>query len=170
MRRLLPLFIVFSCFAASVLAADEKDQVFTSPDKKTQITVPGSWTSMELNKAAEIQIGNEEDGCFLIVLNEAKEDLYGWNIEKHSRVTLGSLLSRLAFPTITGPKPMKIDGNQAVQYEVKGATDNVNIIYLHTTIEGNVFFSQILGWSVPSQSEKCRPTISRAIASFREVH
>ena len=170
MRRLLPLFIVFSCFAASVLAADEKDQVFTSPDKKTQITVPGSWTSMELNKAAEIQIGNEEDGCFLIVLNEAKEDLYGWNIEKHSRVTLGSLLSRLAFPTITGPKPMKIDGNQAVQYEVKGATDNVNIIYLHTTIEGNVFFSQILGWSVPSQSEKYRPTISRAIASFREVH
>ncbi|MEO8215527.1 MAG: hypothetical protein ABI718_00425 [Acidobacteriota bacterium] len=168
MRRLFTLTVILCCAAFS-LSAEEKEQTLSSPDGKTQVSVPASWVVMDLNKAAEIQAGHEGQGCFLIVLNETKEDLYGWNIEKHSRVTLASLLSKLAFPTITGPKSLKINGNPAVQYEVKGATDNINIIYLHTTVDGKSFFSQILGWSVPSQAERCRPELNRAIASFRET-
>jgi hypothetical protein len=137
-------------------------------DEKTQVTVPESWTDLELNDNAEIEVGNEEDEAYLIVLNELKEDLYGWNLDKHSRVTLGSLLATLSFPTVTGPKTIKVGTSPAVQYEVKGAMQGRNIIYIHTTVDGPKYFSQILAWTLPSKADTTKPKLLEAVNTFRE--
>jgi len=168
--RSVPLLLIVLSVSFPSLAAEQhrREKVLLASDKKTEITIPSTWEEMELNEAAEIQVGNEKESCFIIVLNEAKEDLYGWNIEKHSRVTLGSLLSSVSLPTVVGPKSLTINGSPAVQYEVRGATENRNVIYLHTTVEGPIFFSQILAWTVPSQAEVAKSKLMKAIASFKE--
>lgn len=156
-------------FVAALLSLPlAAQQAFTSSDDMVRVTAPESWTVMELNDSAELEIGNEEDGAYFIVLNELKEDLYGWNIEKHSRVTFGGLLQNLAFPEIKGPKSMTIGGHPAVQYEVVAANGELRIHYIHTTIETDRLFSQILAWTVPSKTTKNRPALEKAILSWRE--
>lgn len=149
--------------------ADDTQKVAFAPDKRTQITVPQNWDTLELNDAAEIQLGDPEDEAYLIVLNELKADLHGWNLDRHSRVTLGQLLTSVADPVITGPKSLKVNGIPAVQYEIRGAAQNRNIVYVHTTIDGPNYFSQILAWTLPSRAEKVYPQLLKAISTFREV-
>jgi hypothetical protein len=167
MRLRIAAALVIVFLAANLHAAGPTKVVLAS-DEKTQVTVPESWTDLELNDNAEIEVGNEEDEAYLIVLNELKEDLYGWNLDKHSRVTLGTLLATLSFPTVTGPKPIKVGSSPAVQYEVKGAMQGRNIIYIHTTVDGPKYFSQILAWTLPSKADATKPQLLEAVNTFRE--
>jgi hypothetical protein len=160
--------MLFFAVLACPLLADEP-KVMIASDKKTQITIPSNWTELDLNDAAEIKVGNEKDEAYLIVLNELKDDLYGWNLDKHSRVTLGKLLSGLAFPTVTGPKSLTINNVPALQYEIRGAANNLNLLYIHTTIDGPKHFSQILAWTLRSRADEVRPQLMNAITTFREI-
>ena len=153
----------------SFAAAAQNTKTMKASDEKSQISVPKSWDTLELNDSAEIEVGNAEEEAYLIVLNEAKEDLYGWNLDKHSRVTLGNLLSNMAFPTVTGPKSIKVGSSPAVQYEIRGAMNGQNIIYVHTTVDGPKYFSQILAWTLPSRVDEVKPQLMSAIATFREI-
>jgi len=157
------------CAVIPAAMAQAPDKVVVASDKRSQITVPASWDTLQLNEAAEIQVGNETDEAYLIVLTEIKEDLAGWNLEKHSRVTLGKLLSSLSFPAVTGPKPMTIDGHPAVQYEIRAASGGRNIFYLHTTIDGGALFSQVLAWTLPSHLDAVRPQLVKAVGTYHEV-
>src|ERR1043166_1934751 len=162
------LLLVVAALSSTALAQTE-DKVVTASDNRSQIRVPKSWGPMQLNEAAEIQVGSEEDDSYLIVLTEVKEDLDGWNLDKHSRVTLGKLLAGLAFPTISGPKSMTVDGHPAVQYEIHGASDGHKVVYPHTTVDGATMFSQILAWTVPSKADTMKPLLVKAIGTFHEV-
>jgi hypothetical protein len=166
MRKVVVLLALV--LAVSVYADDTSKRILAS-DEQTQITVPGNWEVLELNDAAEIEVGNETDEAYLIVLNELKDDLAGWNLDKHSRVTLGKLLSSLSDPTVTGPKSVTVNGSPAVQYEIRGASDGRNIVYIHTTVDGPKYFSQILAWTLASRVSVVKPQLMKAIATFREV-
>lgn len=167
MRTLLALAAVSALTFG--IQARESGQVVVATDNATQISVPSTWTVLDLNDVAEIEVGNGDEGAYLIVINELKEDLFGWNLEKHSRVTLGGLLGTLAFPTVTGPRSVKVSGSPAVQYEVAGALEGQKIIYIHTTVDGPKRFSQILAWTIPSRVDVVRPQLLRAIETFRET-
>ena len=125
MRFTMTLVLLLS---TAVMYAQDAEKTMLASDGKTQITVPGHWTELELNDVAEIELGNADDPAYLIVINELKEDLFGWNIEKHSRVTLGGLLGTLAFPTVEGPRAIKVGGSPAIQYEVSGALEGQKIV------------------------------------------
>lgn len=168
MRKALLASLLAVALVPAVLAADDDHKVVVSSDKLTEITVPSSWTDLELNKQAEIQVGNETDEAYLIVLNELKEDLDGWNLDKHSRVTLGTLLASIANPVVTGPKSLTVDGHPALQYEIRGSSDGRKITYIHTTVDGEKLFSQILAWTLPSKGDQVKPQLVRAINSFHE--
>jgi hypothetical protein len=140
-----------------------------SSDGSVKVTIPADWEPQDLNDAAEIQFGNEEQGAYFIVLIEKKEDLFGWNIQRHSFVTIGQLLTDVSLPKITGPKSMKVGEWPAIQYEIRGAASGANIVYLHTTIETPDLFAQVLAWTVPSQEAENRKLLESAILSLRPV-
>ncbi|HEX7705789.1 MAG TPA: hypothetical protein VF701_04945 [Thermoanaerobaculia bacterium] len=163
-----PALLALIVIALQVVAEDTSRTVVAS-DKKSQIVVPSRWAQLELNDAAEIQVGIEAEDAYLIVLNEAKDDLFAWNLERHSRVTLGQLLSNVANPVVVGPRTLTVGGSPAVQYEVRGASENRNIVYIHTTVDGPKHFSQILAWTLPSKAEQTLPDLRQAILTFREL-
>jgi hypothetical protein len=162
--------ITFALIATAIVSsAQDAPKTIVASDKSSEVTVPSDWSTLQLNKTAEIQVGNEKTEAYLVVLNEPKADLYGWNLDKHSRVTLGRLLSGLAFPTVAGPKMITINGKPAVQYEIRGAMQGRNIVYLHTTIDADKHFTQILAWTLPSKADAVLPLLRQAIISFREI-
>lgn len=162
------LLVLLAICAFSTAAFADDDQAVISKDKLVKLQVPVEWESMDLNDAADLQVGNEGEESYLIVLNEVKEDLSGWNLEKHSRVTLGRLLSSITMPTVTGPKSLTIGGRPAVQYEIRGGSHSRNVVYLHTTVDGEQLFSQILAWTLPSKLDTAKPKLVKAINSWRE--
>lgn len=166
MRNILSVALILVAVHAF---ADDSGKTILASDEKTEIVVPSSWTPLDLNDAAEIEVGNEEEDAYLIVLNEAKDDLFAWNLERHSRVTLGQLLSGVANPTVVGPKALTIAGSPAVQYEIRGAAENRNLVYIHTTVDGPKFFSQIIAWTVPSKADQALPQLRRTVLTFREL-
>ena len=155
--------------ATPLVAEGGSEKTVRSSDGLLEISIPDGWSNVELNEAAEIQVGTEEQSAYLIVLIEKKADLFGWNIDRHSRVTLGSLLADVDLPKISGPKSLKIGAFPAVQYEIRGASGGTNVVYLHTTVETPVLFAQVLAWTVPSQESAMRKQLEKAISSLRPV-
>jgi hypothetical protein len=166
-RLSLPAVLVLAL--ALPLAAGSGETTIESPDGLLRMTIPADWETLELNPTAEIQVGNLEQSAYLIVLIERKVDLFGWNIQRHSYVTLGSLLSSVDLPTITGPKSLEVGGFPAVQYEIRGASSGTNLVYLHTTIETPSFFAQVIAWTMPSQESAMRQKLEKAISSIRQL-
>ncbi len=167
MRNVSIAVLLAAIFALPLLAQTDEVKTVKSADGSLALTIPADWTDQKLNDAAEVQVGSDEQSAYLLILVEKKADLFGWNIERHSYVTLGTLLSNVSLPKINGPKAMKINGNPAIQYEVRGASAGSNIVYLHTTIETPDVFAQVLAWTVPSQELKARAALEKAIQSVR---
>lgn len=143
-------------------------KVFKSSDGIFQLNIPLDWEYVELNEEAEVQVGNETEETYLILLTESKEDFFGWNLDKHSRITLGNLLASIDFPEIKGPVYYEINGDKAIQFEIQGSTSGLNICYVHTTVETKKNFNQILAWSLKSKYKEKEPILKHIVNSFKD--
>lgn len=148
-----------------------QNTVVQATDGRSQIRLPSGWTKMTgLNDKAEIQVGSQSQSAYLIVLTETKADFdSGLTYRQHARLTLDILLENAKNARITkGPTEVKVGGRSAVQYEVNAQVDNFRVIYLHTTVDGQSAFHQIVAWTVPSQWQRNRTTMQQVINSFAE--
>jgi len=142
-----------------------------SSDGAFQVTVPGSWTKRsDLHDEAELQVANPQQECYVVVLSEPKSDFQSdLTYHKHSDLTRQMIMESLKNGKETaGPKEIEINGLKAVQYEIRGVVDNLEVVYLHTTIDGKTRFHQVLAWTLPSKLTANRPVLESVINSFRE--
>ena len=127
---------------------------FTSTDSIVTVEVPQSWSTLFASEEADLQVGNEADEIYFMAFNERNVDLFGWNLARHSLITLGQLVAGVDFPEITGPVEVTVGGFGAVQYFVQGASEGFQVAYLHTTVDGPDVFIQILAWTLRSRWER----------------
>ena len=138
----------------------------TSADGTVSALVPDSWVPLELNDVAVLELGNEEEEAYFVVLTDLTDDLYGWNLARHSHITLGQLLSTIDFPEVSGPIHKSIAGCEAVEYEIRGVGSGYRVIYLHTTIESEGLFAQVLVWTLPSRWDALESTLRNVVESI----
>ena len=157
------LFVILS----SIFAQD-LNKVFKTPDNQLSISTPDDWDVLPLNDAADIQVGNVQKEQYLILISEEKLDMYGWNLKKHSYVTFGSLTAGLDDPKIKGPFEIEINRNPAIQYEIEGSTQGIRIVYLHTTVETDSAFNQLLSWTIRSKYSENKKILQDVVNTFRQ--
>lgn len=164
--------------AASVMDVDHviaqvpslQTQTEVSNDGLCQISLPAGWsTQTNLHADANIQVANIHDGLYLIVLTESKSDFENMSLEGHSELTRQRFLNNLQNGQIGEPNNFKINDQPALQYQISGTVDNVNIVYLHTTVEGKEHFHQIVAWTLSSKFEKNKAALESVINSFKEL-
>lgn len=158
--------VFFSVFLLSITLIAQEGKYVTSSDGFVKVKIPGDWKEMQLNDAANLQYGNEEKGIYFMIIDDAKQDIDGWNLKKHSFITLAKLLEGVTSPVIEGPKTIIAGKQEGIQYSIKGSVQGQMIIYLHTTFETDHTFSQVLTWTIPSQFDKNKETMSMVISSF----
>ncbi|EKD27953.1 MAG: hypothetical protein ACD_79C00487G0003 [uncultured bacterium] len=163
------LFLIVFVFFPLLYAQESDFKPFTSTDGKIKLTVPNNWAEMQLNESAEVQLGFGAEEQYLIVLSENKEDMYGWNIQKHSLVTLGNLVSSLDDPIIKAPVELTIDNSKAIQYEIEGSSQGLRIVYIHTTVENENSFNQVLAWSIKSKYSSNKALLQNVVNSFQKI-
>jgi hypothetical protein len=140
-------------------------------DGKTEIFLPDGWVEDNtLHDDAEIQAAKASDEMYILVLSENKADFQGLTLAKHSEITRGILTGNLTNPQVSEPTAVtSVGGNPAVQYEIRGTINNINVIYLHTTVETANSYHQLLAWTLPSNFEQNQPELQQIIQSFREL-
>lgn len=157
--------------SAETASPEDAGNVLVGSDGQSQITLLNGWVEdRELHDSAEIQASKRGSEEYVIVLSENKADFQNLTIEQHSEITRGLLVESLTDPEVTGPTDVTTVGsNPAVQYEIRGTIEGINVAYLHTTVETPTKYHQILAWTLPSSFDRNEPELQQVIQSFREV-
>lgn len=145
--------------------------LLVSDDQKSQITMPTGWGEMnDLNDKADLQAGNAGDNMYFIVLSESKKDFTNaMTMEQHSDITRKSLKKSLSDITEQGPFHTVVNGKPAVQYEILANFKTLRVGYLHTTVETDNNFHQLLAWTTYEKfSGSGRQVIDQVVSSFQE--
>ncbi len=148
---------------------EKNSKIIRSVEGCCQIQVPGSWKEdKELNEQANLQASNRAKELYIIVISEPKVDFQDMTLDSHSKLTRTEFIKSIKTPEVTGPAAVTVDNNPGVQYEISGAVNNVKIVALHTTVETDEHFHQILAWTIKSRVEKNKPILQNVIQSFKE--
>jgi len=134
-----------------------------------RVTTPASWSPLALSEAADLGLGNATGELYFMVLTEARSELGGMSLQEHSDLTRGSLVSGLEAAREVGPEALEVGGRPALHYEIRGAMGDLELVYLHTTVDGPEHFHQLLAWTLASAIDSARADFRAVTASFEEL-
>lgn len=163
---------VILCTAAVLIGvaspATAQDPII-SPDSVMSVILPKGFQPYQMNPVAELQFADTLSGTFFLAVIEEKEDLFGWNLTRHSMITLAQMMVALDFPEMSDAVHIEVSGDPAVQYEVRGVVQGTRIAYLHTTVDAPTAFVQLLGWTVQSKWDLNQAMLREIVESVEIV-
>ncbi len=150
---------------------DPGGKVITSTDGISQITAVGGWESTKgLHKKAQLQASNPFKEMYIVVFTEKKDMYPGLTLDEYAKTTGNNLLKTLAVSKAQPSVQLTLDGNNAIQHEIRGTTSgNSKISYLHTTVESPYYFHEILAWSPQAKFKQNKYALDNVVKSFKEV-
>lgn len=165
--------MIIAAIAGGIGYFSTREEVVKSPAGTFRLTKPRGWrVDNELHDEADIQISNESQEGYFIVISEYKSDFESYmTYEGHSEITREFIKEVLInYREENGPTPVNINGMRGVQYEITGSVEGLRIKYLHTTLESRQYFHQMIAWSLPSKYDKNRPVFEKILQSFYELY
>jgi hypothetical protein len=140
------------------------------PDSVVSIEAPDGWIAHDLGGPdIAIGIGTPEEDAFFIVVVEDKADMYGWNMDRHSYLTLAQTLVAMDFPEVLETEDFQLDGRPSRRIVLQGATQGMQLAYIKVTMDAPSAFVQLVGWSTRSTFDRHRPTIESIVESARSL-
>jgi hypothetical protein len=156
--------------AALVLGATApaySQEVVTTREGDVSVRLPPGFAPVTVNPVAQLQYADSIQSAFLIVIVEPKDDLFGWNLTRHSTITSAQIVAVTDFPEVRGPMEVTVSGHPGIQHEVRGVVQGTQLAYLQTAIEAPHAFVQIVMWSTRSRWEASEPLFREAIESVQ---
>lgn len=146
----------------------------TLENKQTnvRITVPTDWVSAGdgLRGSADIYASYPPGEMFASVLSESKDVLGQFDLEDNAEQYRWLIEKELSeYDTSTRTTLDEVNGDPAVQYEIRGRVDGVPVVYLHTTVQGSDGYYQVVGWTTEERYAENKDDLQQVIQSFRET-
>ncbi|MEL7332536.1 MAG: hypothetical protein AAFN12_09805 [Cyanobacteria bacterium J06560_2] len=166
------------CFSGSsdeVETTDTIAQPLEGPSRlenkqtNVKITVPEDWIKADtsLRNSADIYARYPAQELYASVLSESSEVLDLFSLEDNATKYRWLIESEMsAYDGATKTSLSAIQGKPAIQYEMKGQVDGVPVVYLHTTIEGDGRYYQVVGWTTAERYDENKQTLQNIISSF----
>lgn len=135
-----------------------------------ELTLPQGWVDVQdLRPDADLYAAHEDRTMYVMVLSDPKRSEVGaFNLVDNSNQYL-SFLDR----GLTQEQPevattmTTLNGLDALQYEVRGRVDNQPVVYLHTTVEGDTNYYQVVAWTTAERYAAAKGELQTVIQSFR---
>ncbi|MEM6451724.1 MAG: hypothetical protein AAF703_15565 [Cyanobacteria bacterium P01_D01_bin.105] len=139
-------------------------------ETQVRITVPADWTVIrdDRRQSADIQAVYPPSDLYAKVLSESASVLNIFDLENNAeqyRWLIQQELDRFEGETPTGLT--SLNGQRAVQYEMRGVVDGTPVVYLHTTVQGSEDYYQVVGWTTEASYQINKETLQKVIESFR---
>ena len=154
----------------SVETLTDNQKLIENSAKGLRITVPSSWTKVEtLRPDADLYAADETEGLYVLVLADNKDSLVGqFSLEDNSSQYRRILARQLdSYDSQVATDLTSVNGQEAIQYEIRGEIEDTPIVYLHTTIRGDSNYYQVIGWTRADQYDTQQTTLQGVIASFK---
>jgi uncharacterized protein DUF4190 len=128
--------------------AIEKKEV-TSDDGHLKIITSGFWVKRtDLNKRAALQAGYKDKDMYVMVISDPKNTVSKMTLQQEHEATRDHLSKQLTNSSATEPVSLTVDGHPALQDEISGSNQGKDIVFLHTSVEEDDSFQQILAWTM----------------------
>jgi hypothetical protein len=161
-------FVVFVLVYAFIHFSGENRKIVRSTNDQVQVAVPRSWIRQpKLHSDATLAVGNKSKELYLIVLSENKSAFPDINLEKYAQKTKDNLISNLKSPYTSVRRELIIHNNRAIQYEIRGIREGVEVAYLHISVEHSQNYYQILAWTLRSRFRSKKDLLQQVIQSFQ---
>ncbi len=147
-----------------------KSETLSATDGTSELTIPATWTRRQgIQEDAEIQAGHIVGDCYAVVLSEPKDDFVdGTSYETHNLMTRAWLEEDSGTQPV--PEQMKIGELDALRSEYDIKTGDLEIHYVHLTIDGAEHFHQVLLWCATASLEWSLSELDHVAKSFRETN
>lgn len=169
------LFFVLGCSlfnrVKNEIDKTQPPKVVTSPDGKTQLTVPGAWEERsDLNEEANLQAGNPVAEQYAIVISESREDFTAdMTLENFAKLTQENAKTVIKDGVVSEPTSLTINGYPVKQFEISGSMQNINAKWIYAIVETPKNYHQIMAWTLASRYEQNKPVLLEVINSFKET-
>ncbi|MEL6552910.1 MAG: hypothetical protein AAFQ63_05520 [Cyanobacteria bacterium J06621_11] len=136
---------------------------------EVKITVPANWTKADstLRNSADIYASHAVEELYTSVLSESADVLNQFSLEDNADKYRFLIEEELgSYEGATKTDVTTIQGKPAIQYEIRGQVEGVPVVYLHTTIEGEGRYYQVVGWTTAERYAENKDTLQEIISSF----
>ncbi|MDR1002603.1 MAG: YcxB family protein [Oscillospiraceae bacterium] len=147
-----------------------KVKTFVIPSTEFCISVPSSWTELDLNDAASFQMGNPRKEQYMIIISEPVADFgYDFELEDYADA-LGEYMSGNIDSAMKSQAAETVIGTniKAIQFEIEGSIQGIDAKYLVTCAQIGDSYYQFTAWSLQSEYENVVPVFNDILGSIGE--
>jgi hypothetical protein len=164
------LALVAAASGCDEMLGTGKPLTLTANDGRCSITVNTSWKrDTALNAEAVIGASNRLKELYVVVLVDEKQLIEQKTLQSYAEFVRGPLTRSIVNLRVGPAIPVKINGHDALQTQIHGRVDGVDIAYLHTAVETPTRFYQVLSWTLEERYFKNMPRLTQVVNSFQEI-
>lgn len=141
-----------------------------SKDGSREILVPKGWSeTTRLHDRSDLQVAAPEEELYVFVLSEKKDALRDMTLRKYADLTREGFTKTLVSAEVDGPIEAVVQSQTALQSIIRGSTQGLDLVYIHTVIESKQSFHQVMAWTLKSSFPKKEKTLRAVIETFHET-
>lgn len=141
----------------------------TSTDGALQFQVPESWAPSDLNPVASLQAGDPEAEAYSVVIEDPRKALQSYTLAQFADLQMQELVTTIRLANLAGPTKVNVDGQEALQYRLKGFFDSVEVVYLYTFVETPDRFLKVVTWSLADRFDDNKEVMEQVSTSVRQL-
>jgi hypothetical protein len=168
--RLILTTVIIAILPTTIARADSGGRTLRSADGKYQLAVPQGWDSHDFHIDA-VQIGamNKDRGEYGELIGENIEE-YTDSLAQYADAKRDTMAMSLDNPTLTAGQQMKINGLDAIRFELHGQLPNSNtkIGYVVTVLKTKLHYIQVIGWTLDSHFDEHHDELAGLANGFSE--
>jgi hypothetical protein len=150
-----------------------RGETLVSNQAPVSLRLPRNWRSVPsnaLHPTAELQAYNPEQDIYVVVVGEDQANLTAsGDLNQQAQIYLQILKGGLD-RVIAGETPTSVDtvsGFNAVQYDLRGEVLGTEVAYLHTTVEIEDKYYQVVAWTPNNRFADNFDAMQAIIQAFR---
>lgn len=176
MKKIISLLFILTLFSCSQNTQNEKLEKKTV-DNKYSLYVPESLSATtELNDVASLQLQNQFENFYVIVIDESKKDFLQAvennvlnvtpDLDGYYSVITNHFKQAVKDYKLYDIKKKKINGANAIVFSMSGVNDNTTIFYRYAIIKGSERYYQVMIWTTGSKEKEYAERMNKIIDSF----
>ncbi len=149
-----------------------KMETFPSKRGAFQIAAPDNWIEFPgLYDDVDLAVGAVSEDFLVIGFTESRDNVTGMDAAQYSELGRAPLMRTFHDPEIQRTEIRSIAGYEAIQYRIIGVfkKKNRSITYLHTVLEGDDAFYQVVVWTDSRNFEAEENLINYIMMRFEEL-
>jgi hypothetical protein len=160
-----------------VISAGEDSKVVLSKDKRLQISLPKDWELTEPPEDIEnlhiqlIKAKSLTKPALFVVTSDRKQDVNRKSIQEYAEHVLKVTTDKVPFEdrATSGPKKLKINEADAVQYRLDVTLNKAKLVVLKTFVESPTRWNQLEFVTEPAEFDKMQDDVNAINDSFKEI-